>query len=184
MKYIATIILLALSCCAPAYAGGLESHGLADPEVMAPAPINHWTGFYAGVSATDTTETTTGERCSKLGVEKACDDPIFIYYPEYKVVEPFSITTGETEAGGFIGYRTGGSLVLGVEAGKSGLTYVEAQAGIGLGRVLPFISVGASDEGASYGIGADVALGERWLLGVAHRQADEGYTSLRLGVRF
>lgn len=183
MKYIATIILLALSCCAPAYAGGLEE-GLSDPVVTAPAKVNHWTGFYVGVAATQSTDEATGERCSKLGEPKACNDPIFDYYPEYKDVETFSIFTRDVEAGGFIGYRTGDNLIFGVEAGKRGLTYLEAQIGVNAGRVLPFLSIGASDEGESYGGGIDVALGDRWLLGVAHRVANADYTSLRLGLRF
>ncbi|MGL5008599.1 MAG: hypothetical protein ACRC6I_01850 [Paracoccaceae bacterium] len=212
----------------PAHADGLTT-ALSDPKVM--APRQEWTGLYIGLSyghlgtkRTETTSTTTDvvtteevttteDRCFKLGQPKACDDPIFLQYPDFKVIE--TVTTTETittvtpvttistaiikeadnPAGAFIGYRHDfGRVVGGVELGVLGdLTSAELQLGADLGLVMLYGLAGAGDfngeSGELFGLGADVQVGKRMMLGVKYTSGGFGGTdveavSARVGLRF
>lgn len=171
----------------PIYADGLTDQGLADPPVMKPADT--WSGFYMGLNASRASSTTTTESCRKVfeGTDYGpypCDDKIFDYYPEAKVIDTTSFSTSDTTGGIFAGYRHDfGRLVGGVEANiGDDYTTLEAQAGIDMNRVLLYGLAGANDDGDSiYGAGIDMITGRGMLLGVKHTNEA---TSLRIGWRF
>ena len=172
----------------PAYADGLSEQGLADPVVTPPARVSGgWTGFYVGLTYGRNSTSTEGQRCFKLGQPKACDDPIFDYYPEYKEVETFSIASEEDQIGAFVGYRHDfGLLVGGIEVGAFGdRTTAEAQIGADLGKALIYGLVGTGNlgdrTGVIYGAGIDVKVGKRLLIGVKHTT---DMTTARIGIQF
>lgn len=82
MKTALVLVMALVSSCSveAARADGL-TQVYDEPEVMAPAPT--WTGLYGGVTAATKTTKTEGVRCYKLGVERDCNDSVFVYYPEY-----------------------------------------------------------------------------------------------------
>lgn len=187
---LASLALLATCAAAPVSADGL-TQGLDDPEVM--APVRTLTGFYGGLTYSRNSSSTEGVRCFKLGQPKACDDPIFDYYPEYKEEEHYTIDGGsEDNFGAFVGYREDlGQWLVGGELNYS-VDYqsVGAQLVLDGGQVLPFVEVGFGqtdlDSGAVYSVGADLLLGQRVFIGVKANTADFEVPSaqLRLGVRF
>ena len=190
MKYL---LLTASLLASPAIAGDLSEQGLDDPEVTAPARAapGDWTGLYVGLNYGRSTTETTETRCFKLGMPKACDDPIFDYYPEYKVIETTTTKTASDDVGAFAGYRHDfGRIVGGVEIGAIGdLTSAEAQVGVDLGRVLVYGLAGGAkrgdETGSIYGAGLDVRVGKRAMVGVKHTTGDVGdLTTLRVGIRF
>jgi len=176
----------------PANADGLTTQGLDDPEVMAPAkPAIDWSGPYAGLSYGRTSTESTETKCFKLGQPKACDDPIFEYYPDLKEVQTTSSGSSTDQFGAFAGYRRDfGRVVGGLEVGSIGdMTSAEAQIGLDLGRALAYGFAGAADaggeSGAIYGAGIDLLLGRGVLLGVKHTTGDLGdMTTIRVGVKF
>lgn len=195
----AGVALLAFLATAQyARAGDLTTQGLDDPEVTRPAVSDVWTGLYAGLTATRHSTSTSSESCRKVfeGVDYgpyACDDKVFDYYPEAKVVDTTTTETSSTDAGAFIGYRHQfpWRVVGGIELnGSSDFRSLELQAGLGADRVLVYglAGVGQSDgeSGMIYGAGADVKLGKRMFIGAAYKTGDTwgGQTSLRLGIQF
>jgi hypothetical protein len=96
------------------------------------------------------------------------------------------------EAGAFAGYRKDwGRIVGGVELGVTGdLATAEAQVGFDAGRVLIYGLAGYGEingeGGAIYGVGADVMLGKRVMIGVKAVASDFGAEAVtaRVGVRF
>jgi len=153
-----------------------------DPVVM--TPENTWTGPYAGVSYGRDDKITEMQQCFKLDTSKACDDPIFDKYPEFKRIEISSTESTEDLFGVFAGYRHDfGRIVAGVELGHMGeATTFEGQVGADLGRVLIYTLAGVNDDSDTiYGAGADVRLGRSLLLGV---KATNEITTLRVGVKF
>lgn len=150
-----------------------------DPEVVKPASPT-WTGFYTGAKVARDSETTETTECFKLGQPRACDDPIFDQYPEFKEVVTTSASSSSTKGAAFAGYRYDfDPLVLGIEASSD--PTIELQAGVGLGRVLIYGVAGTGEDDEFYGAGVDALLGNRLLLGVKHT-TDE--TSLRIGIKF
>lgn len=142
----------------PANADGLTTQGLDDPEVMAPAkPAIDWSGPYAGLSYGRTSTESTETKCFKLGQPKACDDPIFIAYPEYKVEVRSETETSDSAAGILVGYRFDmGRIVPGVELGiYDGAVVPGAQIGLDLGGVLPYAHY--DRDGAAFGIEAKLS---------------------------
>ena len=135
-------------------ADGLQP-GLTDPVVTAPAQT--WTGPYIGLSYGRTTSSTETVECFKLGQPRACDDPVFVYYPEYKVEVRSETETSDSAAGVLLGYRFDmGRLVPGVELGiYDGKVLPGAQIGIDLGGVLPFAHY--DSDGAAIGIEAKLS---------------------------
>lgn len=191
MKRLLLSVALAITSM-PANADGLSEQGLADPVVTAPARVSGgWTGFYVGLTYGRNSTSTEGQRCFKLGQPKACDDPIFDYYPEYKVVETETTSTSSDDIGAFVGYRHDfGKIVGGVEIGVMGDTKSgEVQIGFDLGQVLAYSLAGVADDGtnsgAIYGAGVDLKLGKNLLLGVKHTTGDlSDMTTLRVGIQF
>lgn len=183
MKKLA--LIFTLTTAIPAHADGLGL-GLTDPEVIAPAET--WTGFHASLSyarvkgAQDTTVTTETVECFKLGQPKACDDPIFLVYPDYKderrTVTETIVTTETTDgaAGVVLGYRYDmGRIVPGVDLGIYGGEAVPGVSlGLDLGRVLPYAHY--SRDGAA--VGVDVRLGDRLTVGA---RAAEGSAAVTIG---
>jgi hypothetical protein len=111
------------------------------------------------------------------------------------ITETVNQSMSMDDIGGFVGYRHDfGSLVGGVELGVLGeLVTLEAQAGLDLGRVLPYLFVGAGeydgDSGSVYGVGTDIKVTETLMVGVKHTIGDFGNsetktTSLRVAIRF
>lgn len=135
-------------------ADGLQP-GLTDPVVTAPAQA--WTGPYVGLSYGRTRSTTETVECFKLGQPKACNDPIFLTYPEYKVEVRSETTTSADIAGILVGYRWDlGRIVPGIEAGiYEDKLLPGAQIGFDLGSVLPFIHY--DTDGPAFGIEAKLS---------------------------
>ena len=127
-----------------------------DPKVMEPAQ-SLWQGPYVGLSYGRVSNTTQTSQCFKLGQPKACDDPIFIYYPEYKEVVTTEIETHDDRAGLLMGYRWDmGKLIAGAELG----IYEDAilpgiQLGFDAGNLLPYAHY--DKDGAAVGIEAKLS---------------------------
>jgi opacity protein-like surface antigen len=192
------------------FAGGMEFVPN-DPVVMAPArPAQTWTGPYAGLSYGRkighvegyrdqcVKGTDSGPYLNEIGgyIDHSgtfdCSYDYSTFGPEYHAVVIGQEVTGQfSEAsegfGAFVGYRYDlGHIVGGIEAGHTaGLTTVEGQLGMGLGRVLVYSLAGASDQGNFGGAGVDVRLGERFLVGGKMIEGDFGQlTTIRLGMEF
>lgn len=119
-----------------------------------------------------------------------------VYGPE--VVTYFSETVTSMvesgDVGAFAGYRWEMGAIVGVEAATDGtLSTLEASAGLPMGNVLGYAFVGAGQyDGASggvYGLGADLAIGDDWLVGIKGTIGEFGDTetetvALRVGYRF
>lgn len=165
-----TLILVAALTAAPALAGGPVAV-LDDPEVMKPPAT--WSGPYVGLSYGRVTSTAETVECFKLGQPKACDDPIFEVYPDYKVEVRSTVKTSDSEAGLRVGYRFDlGRVVPGIEASTaSGLG---AQVGLDLGNVLPYAHY--DRDGAALGL--DLRLSPRLTAGI---RAGEGGAALTIG---
>lgn len=172
MKHAALIIALAV----PASADGFNP-ALTDPEVIAPRAA--WSGPYVGLTYSRVTETSETVECFKLGQPRACDDPVFAYYPEYREEIRTQIESSDNAAGVLLGYRFDmGRVVPGVELGIYGGEAVPAVSlGVDLGRVLPFASY--SRNGAS--VGLDVRIGDRLTAGV---RAADGAAAVTIGWAF
>jgi len=187
MKSSILILALVSSCAVtPANAGGLTEI-IYEPTVAAPAET--WTGLYGGLSYSHSSEKESSTECFKLGQPRACDDPVFDYYPEYKEEVTTTSSTSKDSAGAFLGYRKDfGTLVLGGELGYSYDTLsAEAQVGLDAGRLLPYAFAGVTDDSdRTYGVGVDFALGHNLLVGLKSIKVDEApaVTSIRLGWRF
>lgn len=182
------IFALAAISAIPAHADGL-GQTFTDPEVMRPAET--WTGPYAALSyarvkgTKDTTVTTETTECFKLGTPYACDDPIFLQFPDFKdertTVTQSTVTTETTDgaAGVVLGYRfDAGRIVPGVDLGIYGGDVVPGvSVGVDLGRVLPYAHY--SSDGAALGV--DVRLGDRLTVGA---RAAEGSAAVMVGVKW
>ena len=109
-----------------------------DPHVM--EPQSAWEGPYVGLSYGRVSHTTETSQCFKLGQPKACDDPIFIYYPEYKEVVTTQTETHEDRTGLLMGYRWDmGKITGGVELGiYDGEALPGVQLGLDAGNILPY----------------------------------------------
>lgn len=165
-----TAIALILCLASPAVADGFNP-ALADPEVIAPAQT--WTGPYAGLSYSQSETTAETVRCFKLGQPKACDDPIFIAYPEYREEVRTRTEVSDSTAGVLLGYRWDlGRVVPGVEA--SSVSGLGVNLGLDLGRVLPYAHY--SRDGAALGV--DVRLVDRLTVGA---RAAEGSAAVMVG---
>ncbi len=186
----ATILGLASTA---AFADGLTSLGLDDPEVMAPPSVSgDWSGPYVGLSygrtKASSSVTEYSEQCFKkfndsLG-KWLSDDPVDC--ATYAPPEGDTVTTNSTSdaVGGFLGYRHDfGRIVGGAEIGVNGdLKTLEAQVGLDLGKVLPYAFAGVGDldgeSGNTYGVGADMALGKNLMVGVKTTRGEFGNTEL------
>lgn len=135
-------------------ADGLQP-GLTDPVVTAPRQA--WTGPYIGLSYGRTSSTAETVECFKLGQPRACDDPVFIEYPDYKVEVRTETDSSDSIAGILLGYRFDmGRMVPGIELGiYDGKVLPGAQIGIDLGNVLPFAHY--DSDGAAVGIEAKLS---------------------------
>lgn len=204
-----------------AMADGLTALGLDDPEVMAPPASFNWNGPYAGLSygrtnAGSTITTSEGvydESCVKsvdgetayLDGEgntfpRECGDNSdgWTYIVDERILVDTIETTVSTESasdnfGAFVGYRWDlDPVVLGVEGGFNGdLNTLEAQAGLGFGRVLVYGFGGVADldgtDGTVYGFGTDFAITDRVIVGVKHTISDDlGFDSTlaRVAIKF
>jgi hypothetical protein len=139
-----------------------------DPHVIEPAPSG-WDGPYVGLSYgrvsknQNVTETTETVECFKLNQPKACDDPIFTYYPEYKEERitisenTISLSTSENRAGLHLGYRWDmGKAVAGVELGiYDGKAIPGIQLGWDAGKILPYAHL--DSDGPAVGIEAKLS---------------------------
>lgn len=129
--------LLSFCTANSAKAGGLTTV-YDDPSVM--EPQRGWEGPYVGLSYGRVSKTTETSQCFKLGQPKACDDPIFIYYPEYKEVVTTQTETHEDRTGFLMGYRWDmGKITGGVELGiYDGEALPGVQLGLDAGNILPY----------------------------------------------
>lgn len=159
-------LLIAAFLAAPAYADGFNP-AIDDPVVTAPAQT--WTGPYVGLAYGRVTSKTETVECFKLGDPKACDDPIFDYYPEYKVEVRSEVETSANRTGVLAGYRFDmGRVVPGVEATfYDGDVLAGASLGIDLGNLLPYAYV--DRDGAALGV--EAKLGRHLSVGI---RAGEG----------
>lgn len=182
-----------------------------DPVVMAPARLaQEWTGPYVGLSYGHKASQVEGyrDRCVK-GTDSGpylnenggyidhsetfdCSYDYSRFGPEYHPVVIDRESTGQVSDtsegfGAFIGYRYDfGHVVGGIEAGRNaGMTTVEGQVAVDLGRVLAYGVAGVSDQGGFTGAGVDVKLGQRFLVGVKMIEGDFGQlTMVRVGLNF
>jgi outer membrane immunogenic protein len=126
------------------------------------AVAEDWTGLYAGASlgySDDLTDTTVG---AQLG---------------------YRADLGQFVIGGEAGYQAGTSDL------GDGRTSVEGTLGVDAGSVLPYASLGYawdadSDEGAVFGVGADLRLSGGNLVGVKATYDDFGATDTNLSIRY
>lgn len=153
-------LILTLTLATPSAADGFNP-ALNDPEVIAPAQT--WTGPYVSLTYGRTTSSRETVSCFKLGQPKACDDPIFLVYPDYKDERRTVTETTDGAAGVVLGYRYDmGRIVPGVDLGIYGGEAVPGVSlGLDLGRVLPYAHY--SRDGAVLGV--DVRLGDRLTVG-------------------
>lgn len=166
-------LLLALALATPAAADGFNP-ALADPEVIAPAP--DWSGPYVGLTYGRASRDRETVECFKLGQPRACDDPIFDIYPDYKVEVRSTVTETDSRAGVLVGYRWDlGRVVPGVEA--SSLSGLGVNLGADLGGVLPYAHY--DQDGAALGV--EVRVSPRMTLGA---RAGDGGAAVMLGWRF
>lgn len=165
-----TAIALILCLASPAVADGFNP-ALADPEVIAPAQT--WTGPYAGLSYSQSETTAETVRCFKLGQPRACDDPIFETYPDYKVAVRSSVTETDSRVGALVGYRWDlGRVVPGVEA--SSVSGLGVNLGLDLGDLLPY----AHYDRAGAALGIEARLSRHLRAGV---RAGNGTAALTIG---
>lgn len=169
MKSLALILALSV----PAYAGGPVF--VPDDPVVA-APRDTWSGPYVGLSYGRVTGSIETVECFKLGQPKACDDPIFAYYPEYKVEVRTQTETSDSSAGVLLGYRFDmGRVVPGVElALQDGGAVPGINLGLDLGNLLPYAHL--DRDGAALGI--EARLSPRLTAGV---RAGEAGASITVG---
>lgn len=136
-----------LALAAPAVADGPTGDRSTVTDPVVAAPRDAWTGPYVGLAYGRAERTEEGEdvRCLKLGQPRACDDPIFDYYPEYKeeVRTAWSRTVDVDRAGLLAGYRWDtGLLVPGVEVALyDDGALPGAQLGLDLGGALAYAHV-------------------------------------------
>lgn len=206
-KLMIATVLVAMTSTA-ALADGLTALGLDDPEVMAPPSASgDWDGPYVGLSygrvSSLTSVTSYTEQCFKfddVAGERFSDElkdcATYVPPPGYSLervqVPGETITTDTTsdEFGAFAGYRVDlGQFVLGAELGGLGdVKYLEGQAGLDLGRVLTYVSVGTAEFGNEssevFGIGADMKFG-KVLVGGKAFEGDAGAVAMvRVGLTF
>lgn len=148
MLSAAAVSLLATA----ASADGLLERGLTDPEVM--KPRSEWAGPYIGLTYGRVSESSETVQCFKLGEPKACDDPIFIYYPEYKVEVRSQTETSDDVMGILAGYRFDlGRVIVGAELGiYDDAVLPGVNLGVDLGNLLPYAHY--DRDGAALGIEA------------------------------
>lgn len=112
-----------------------------------------------------------------------------------ETVVDMSSKTKSNNVGAFVGYRKDwGRVVGGVELGKNGdITSLEAQAGFDLGKVLAygFGGIGRLDgvDGSVYGLGTDLKVSEKLVVGVKYTVGEFGdtdteSTALRIALKF
>ena len=156
--WTAVILLLGILmafCTSQSKADGLTTI-YDDPKVMEPAQ-SAWDGPYMGLSYGRVSNTSETVQCFKLGTPKDCNDPIFIYYPEYKEVVTTQTETSENRAGLLLGYRWDmGKLVAGAELGiYEDATLPGIQLGFDAGNLLPYAHY--DKDGAAVGIEAKLS---------------------------
>lgn len=110
-----------------------------------------------------------------------------------------SVSSSSNNFGGFLGYRHDfGRFVPGIEATiAEDMKTLEASAGFDLDRALAYAFVGGghyddkigSGSGTVYGVGTDIKLGDRWLVGVKYTAGDfddidTNTTTFRVGIQF
>lgn len=146
--------LLSFCTANSAKAGGLTTV-YDDAPVM--EPQRGWEGPYVGLSYGRVSKTTETSQCFKLGQPKACDDPIFIYYPEYKEVVTTQTETHEDRTGLLMGYRWDmGKVIGGVELGiYDGEALPGVQLGLDAGSILPYAHF--DSDGPAIGVEAKLS---------------------------
>ena len=170
------LFLLAALAAAPAYAGGI-SDPLDDPEVIQPA--EQWGGPYVSLTYGRSKSSEESVECFKLGTPYACDDPIFLSYPQYKEERVTTLETDESIGGLLLGYRFDlGTVVPGVELGLFEEEVLPAVTlGLDLGQVLPYAVY--SPDGAA--IGFEAKLSKKFSAGVRH---SEDFTAMTVSWEF
>lgn len=150
---------------------------LNDPEVA--APRDAWSGPYVGLSYGRVSETSETVQCFKLGEPKACDDPIFIYYPEFKEERRTVTEISDDVVGVIAGYRFDlGRVVVGGELGiYDDAVLPGVNLGFDLGNLLPYAHY--DRDGAALGI--EARLSPRLTAGV---RAGEGGAAVTIGWTF
>lgn len=161
----------AATLAVPAMAGGLaapvEAPEVVVPVVAAPAPSADWTGFYVGLQAgsadADAAPTSTAPDFSLSGTT---------YGAHIGYLHDF----GRFVVGGELRYDDVSDVKSSTHGvGGDSMVAASLRVGYDMGRVLPYLSVGAArftaadndeSDGIIYGIGADFAMTDNWRLGV------------------
>ncbi|MBW7922338.1 MAG: porin family protein [Rubellimicrobium sp.] len=162
----------ALALAAPAFAGDLTVP-VTEPALAAPVaaplpPATDWSGFYLG---------------AQTGLVDLDDAGTGYSGPVYGAHLGYLRDFGSLVAGGELRYDDISAL-RGV-AGRVTVLTGELRLGYDMGRLLPYVAVGAarannhdigvSATGPVYGLGADFALSDQWRLGAEATHSDLGY---------
>lgn len=144
-------LILTLTLATPSAADGFNP-ALNDPEVIAPAQT--WTGPYVSLTYGRRASSRETVECFKLGQPKACDDPIFEVYPDYKVELRSTTAMTTSRAGILLGYRWDmGRVVPGAELGiHDGKVIPAVSLGLDLGKLLSYAHL--DRDGAAFGVEA------------------------------
>ncbi|GLP85603.1 outer membrane protein [Tritonibacter mobilis] len=173
MKRIILASTLSISASA-AVAGNLEEP-VVEPMPTPPAPVvtaapdTDWTGFYGGLQYGQ------GEADLSLGGASASED-----FDAFGVHGGYNHDFGRYVLGGELMYND----ISGDNGGDGDLTSLRARAGMDLGRFMPYVTAGVShlslasggadisENGFTYGVGAEYLVSERFSVGLEYTKSD------------
>ncbi|WP_444455160.1 outer membrane protein [Rhodobacter capsulatus] len=177
MKKLSVAIAAMASLAAPAFAGGLtppvvESEPVA--AVPAPAPVQSWEGFYAGV--TGGSATSGGATYKTPG---SADTGFDMGRGSYGVFGGYNLQRGALVYGGEIAAQATDFNLDGAPGKFDNMIDLKARAGMAYGKALPYAFVGYSRgdwkngdgqsngaaDGVNYGLGVDYAVNDKWTVG-------------------
>ena len=175
MKKLSVAIAAMASLAAPAFAGGLTPPVVeSEPAIAAtpaPAPVQSWAGFYAGV---------TGGAATSGGASYAPAGTAFgIDRGSYGVMGGYNLQNGALVYGGEIAAQATDFNLEGAPGSFDNMIDLKARAGMAYGKVLPYAFVGYSRgdwkngnaltngaaDGMNYGLGVDYAVSDTWSVG-------------------
>ena len=175
MKKLSVAIVAMASLAAPALAGGLTPPVVeSEPTVAAtpaPAPVQAWDGFYAGI---------TGGSVTGGGASYAPGGAAFgMGRGSYGVFGGYNLQSGALVYGGEIAAQATDFNLEGAPGKFDNMIDLKARAGMAYGKALPYAFVGYSRgdwkngdartngaaDGMNYGLGLDYAVNDKWSVG-------------------
>ena len=175
MKKLSVAIAAMASLAAPAFAGNLSAPVVeSEPAVAAtpaPAPVQSWDGFYAGI---------TGGSVTGGGASITPDGKAFgMGRGSYGVMGGYNLQSGALVYGGEIAAQATDFNLEGAPGKFDNMIDLKARAGMAYGKALPYAFVGysrgdwkngdartnGSADGMNYGLGLDYAVNDKWSVG-------------------